>query len=93
MLFSCGYTRRHRAIAEQVRQRFERWHGAGTKDPERFGGYDGPAGGGAGCILAEVDDHRDPPPMLQPHTGLMGWDVRAIFPIDHDRVIGGAPGD
>ena len=38
----------------------------------------------------EVDDHRDLTPMLQPYMDLVRWDVRAIYPIDYDAVIGGA---
>ncbi len=88
MLFYCGYTWQHHATAEQVRARFKRQHEAVANHPERFRGFYGLAGGGAGFILVEVEDHRDLTPMLQPYMDLVSWDVRAIYPIDYDAIIG-----
>lgn len=90
MLFYCGYTWQPHATTELVRARFEKQHEAVANHPERFKGFYGLAGGGAGFIIAEVDDHRDLTPMLQPYMDLVSWDVRAIYPIDYDAVIGGA---
>jgi len=88
MLFYCGYTWQHHATAELVRARFKQQHEAVANHPERFKGFYGLAGGGAGFIIAEVADHRDPTPMLQPYMDLVSWDVRAIYPIDYDAIIG-----
>ncbi len=88
MLFYCGYTWQHHATAELVRARFKQQHEAVANHPERFKGFYGLAGGGAGFIIAEVADHRDLTPMLQPYMDLVSWDVRAIYPIDYDAIIG-----
>ena len=90
MLFYCQYTWQPHTSEEQVRARFKQQHEAGTNHPERFKSYYSLAGGGAGFIIAEVDDHRDLTPMLQPYMDLVSWDVRAIYPIDYDAIIGGA---
>jgi hypothetical protein len=90
MLFYCGYTWQSHATAEQVRARFKQQHEAVANHPERFRAFYGLAGGGAGFIIVEVDNHRDLTPMLQPYMDLVSWDVRAIYPIDYDAIIGGA---
>jgi len=89
MLFYCQYTWQPHATAEQIRQRFKQQHQAGTNHPERFKGYYGLAGGGAGFIIVEVGDHRDLTEMLQPYMDLVSWDVRAIYPIVYDEVLQG----
>lgn len=87
MLFYCGFTWQPHVTSEQIRQRFKQQHEAGTNHPERFKGYYGLAGGGAGFIIVEVADHRDLTPMLQPYMDLVSWDVRAIYPVDYNQVL------
>jgi Domain of unknown function (DUF3303) len=89
MLFICEYTWQPKTTADQVRARMKTQHKEGTNHPERFKGYYGLAGGGAGFILVEVDDHRDLTEMLQPYMDLVSWDVRAIYPIDYNERIRG----
>jgi hypothetical protein len=90
MLFYCGYTWQSHATAEQIRARMKQQHEAGSNHPERFKGYYSLAGGGAGFIIVEVENHRDLTPMLQPYMDIVSWDVRAIYEIDYNTVIGGA---
>lgn len=87
MLFYCEYTWQPHTTTEQVRARLKQQHDAGTNHPERFKGFFGLAGGGAGFIIADVADHRDLTPMLQPYMDLVSWDVRAIYPIDYDEAL------
>lgn len=89
MLFYCEYTWQPHAAADKVRARFKQQHEAGTNHPERFKGYYGLAGGGAGFIIVDVADHRALTPMLQPYMDLVSWDVRAIYEIDYNQIVSG----
>ncbi len=87
MLFYCAFTWQPHTTSQKIRERFRQQHEAGTNHPERFRGYYGLAGGGAGFILVEVDNHRDLTEMLQPFMDLVSWDVRAIYEVDYNQVL------
>jgi hypothetical protein len=87
MLYYCAYTWYPGTTQQQVAQRFVQQEEAGLHHPERWRGWYALAGGGAGFLLVETEDPRELTEMLQPYMDLMSWDVRAIYPLDHDQTM------
>ncbi len=87
MLWYCEYTWFPMTTREQVAERVVQQHDKGENHPERIRGWYQLAGGGAGFLLVEVDDPRELTRFLQPYMDLMGFDVRAVYPLDYQSEI------
>ena len=87
MLFLCQYTWQPHTTAQQVREVFLQQDAAGLHRQDRWHGWYGLAGGGAGFVLIDVDDPRELTPILQPYMGLISWDVRAVYENDYGQTL------
>jgi hypothetical protein len=87
MLFYCEFTWFPGTTRAAVARRVVQQHDAGANNPERIKGWYNLAGGGAGFLIVEYDDIGELTAFLQPYMDLMGFDVRAIHPLDYDERI------
>ena len=88
MLWLCEYTWQPHTTREAIVGRLEEQRKAGLLHEERWRGWYQLAGGGAGFLMVELDDPRELTAMLQPFMDLVSWDVRAIYPLEMETVLG-----
>jgi hypothetical protein len=86
MLWYCRFKWHPQTSVDQVRRRVLAQHEAGTNQPEKIRAWYNLAGGGAGFMLFEGDEH-DVTHLLQPYMDLMSWNVHAVYELDYEKTI------
>ncbi len=82
MLFYAAFTTHPHTTIAQIRDRHDAQYRADALHTERWRGFYGFAGGGAGFLLIEAEDAPTITAILEPYQDLVRWDVRAIQSID-----------
>ncbi len=90
MLWYCAYTWHSGTTREKIAQRLLEQDQTSAAFRQKWRGWYALAGGGSGFLLVDTDDPRELTAMLQPYMDLLAWDVRAIYELNYDEVIGTA---
>ena len=88
MLWYCRFKWYPHTSMAQVRKRVIEQDAAGTNQPEKIKGWYNLAGGGAGFMLVDSDEH-DIGKLLEPYMDLMSWNVHAVYELDYAKTIAG----